>query len=236
MKQAYSLINSKLLVTNLNHCIKRPKLFWIQKILWFLYAVIIFVLTGFVFYKVLYPQENLFDTISLGAVFATLGSTLVSIASLICNKYYDEFTSCLDTFKNELSAQDIKLNWLFLKKHEVIKKSKNEYVLYQASNPKVIFQLGAVNLSIEVPVQKKDFYELGLLKKILKMKVSKKIYITYLLNYTDSVMESGLYIWECLYHILCNALSYKFHRDLIITGTIFFVSGLIITFLYPMIF
>lgn len=236
MKQAYSITNSKLLVTNLKHRIKRPKLFWIQKILWCVYAVTIFILTDYVFYMVLYPQENLFDTISLGAVFATLGSTLVSIASLLCNKYYDEFISCLDTFKNELSVQDIKLNWLFLKKQEVIKKSKNEYVSYQASNPKVIFQLGAVNISIEVPVQKKDFYELGLLKKILKMKISKKIYVTYLLNYTDSVMESGLYIWECIYHILCNALSYKIYRDLIINGTIFFVSGLIITFLYPIIF
>ncbi len=236
MKQAYSIVNSKLLITNLNHCIKRPKLFWTKKFLWCIYAVTIFVLTGFVFYMVLYPQKNLFDTISLGAVFATLGSTLVSIASLLCNKYYDEFISCRDIFKSELSTQEIKLTWIFLKKQEVIRKSKNEYVSYQASNPKVIFQLGVMNLSIEVPVQKKDFYELGLLKKILKMKISKKIYVTYLLNYTDSVMESGLYIWECIYHILCNALFYILYRDLIITGTIFFVSGLIITFLYPIIF
>lgn len=236
MKQAYSIINSKLLVTNLGHRIKKTKLFWIQKILWCVYAVTIFILTVFVFCVVLYPQKNLFDTISLGAVFATFGSTLVSIASLLCNKYYDDFISCRDTFINELTVQNIKLNWLFLKKHEVIKKSKNEYVSYQASNPKVIFHLGAVNLSIEVPIQKKDFYELELFQRILKMKVSKKIYVMYLLNYADSVMESGLYIWECIYNILCNALSYRFYRDLIITGTIFFISGLIITFLYPIIF
>jgi len=196
----------------------------------------IFVMTGIIFYMVLYPRENLFDIISLGAVFATLGSTLVSIASLLCTKYYDEFSSCINTFKNELLAQNINLNWLFLKRQEVIKKSKGEYVSYQASNPKVIFQLGAVNLSVEVPVQKKDFYGPKLLQKALQMKISKKIYVAYLLNYTDTVMESGLYIWECIYHILCSALSYKFYRNLIITGTIFFVSGLLVTFLYPIIF
>ncbi|EOS72700.1 hypothetical protein C819_04049 [Lachnospiraceae bacterium 10-1] len=235
MKQAYYIINSKLLVTNINHHINKPLLFWIRKILWFFFVITIFICTGLIFYVILYSDNNLFNVISLGAVFATFGSTLVSIASLLCNRYYEEFNSCINIFKNELLTQEINFNWIFLKKQGVVRKSQNEYIIYHADNPKVVFEIGSVNLSIEIPVEKKDFYELALLKKIFKMKIAKQTYLVYLLNYADSIMESGLYIWECTYHILCSAFFYKIYRNFIITGVMFFISGLVAVFLYPVI-
>lgn len=236
MKQVYKIVNSKLLVTNMNHQSKKNLRFWLSKITWCMLSSSICLFTGFVFYIVLYPNAQLYDVISLGAVFATLGSTLVSIASLLCNKYYETFSECLNIFKDELSRKNVNYNWLFLKNHEIIKISKNEYLSYQSSNPKVFFEIGAVNLVIEVPVQKKDFYELELLKKIIQMKVSRKIYVTYLFKHADTIMESGMYVWECVYHILCSAFLYKIFRDFIIVGTLFFISGLLATFLYPCIF
>lgn len=184
---------------------------------------------------VLYPDSNLFNAVSLGAVFATLGSTLVSISSLLCNRYYEEFTTCIDILKNELLHQKVDFNWIFLKKQGVVRKSQNEYITYHADNPKVVFEIGSVNLSIEIPVEKKDFSEPELLKKIVLMRVTRRTYLIYLSNYADSIMESGLYIWECTYHILCSALLYRLYRDIIVTGAILFVSGLMATFLYPII-
>lgn len=232
MKRAYSIINGNFLVTNINQNIKKPSLFWIKKIIWLFLIVVIFGITYFTFYAALYPNGNLFDVISLGAVFATLGSTMVSIASLLCNRYYEECISCINTLREALIDQKIAPKWLFLKRREVIKIAKGEYITYQSTNPKVIFEIGVVNLSIEIPIQKKDFYELELLKEIFHMKVTKRIYTTYLLSHAESVMESGLYMWECTYHILSSALLYKFYRNIIIVGTIFFISGLIAIFSY----
>lgn len=233
MKQAYYIINSKLLVTNINHCIKKPLSFWMRKMIWFILGTAVFICTGLVFYAILYTDKNLFNVVSLGAVFATFGSTLVSIASLLCNRYYEEFSNCINIFKNELLTQEINFNWIFLKKQGIVRKSQNEYITYHADNPKVVFKIGNVNLSIEIPVEKKDFYELALLKKIFQMKITKQAYLIYLLNYADSIMEAGLYMWECTYHILCGAFFYRIYRDCIILGAIFFTSGLIATFLYP---
>lgn len=232
MKRAYSVINSEFLVTNMNQSLKRPTLFWIKKIAWLCLSIIILGGTYSIFHVTLYAQGELFDVISMGAVFATLGSTMVSIASLLCNRYYEEFTSCINTLKDELLSQNITLNWLFLKRHEVIQKSPKEYVTYQSTNPKIVFEIGSTDLLVEIPVQKKDFYELELLKKIFQMKIAKHAYTAYLLDYADSIMESGLYMWECTYHILISAFLYKCYRNLIIIGTIFFISGLIATFSY----
>ncbi len=235
MKQAYDIINSNLLITNINYRIKKPLSFWISKILWSLFLIIIFICTGFIFHIVLYPDANVFNVVSLGSVFATLGSTLVSIASLLCNKYYEEFSRCINIFQEELLKQNINFKWIFLKKQEVFRIAQNEYITYYAKNLKVVFYIGSVNLCIEIPNEKKDFSEIGLLIKILQMKITRRKYLIYLSEHFNSIMESGLYIWECTYYILCSAFYYKLFLNFVITGAIFFVSGVIATFLYPVI-
>lgn len=235
MKQAYSVFNSKLLVTNIKQRTRKPKMFWLYKILYCILIIAILAFTFFTFYAVLDSEEGLFNIVSLGAVFATLGSTLVSVASLLCSRYYEEFHNCMDTLQHELLTQNIDLSWPFLKSREIFRTSEDEYMMYQILNPKVCFEIGAINLSIEIPAQKKDFYEPELLKNILRMKICKKTYIAYLINHSESIMESGLYIWECMYHIQCSAFLYKICRNFIVAGTVFFISGLIATFLYPII-
>lgn len=235
MDRAYNVVNGILLVDNLKNRDNQLLVSLCRKVLWLLTAFVIFSVTWFIFVIALFPDGDIFNTLSLGAVFATLGSTMVSISSLVCNKNYEEFLSCLNILKDNLASESIDVKWTFLKKKEVIKKCSNSYTTYHTTNPKIVFEMGSVSLPIEFPTQKRNFYELEILKSIIKMKLGKKIYISYIVTNCNSFMESGIYVWECVYHILCCAFRYKIHKTIIVLSVMIFISGLLATVLYPFI-
>lgn len=235
MNRAYSVVNGSLLVDSVKNPGNRLIISLCKKLVWLLIAFMIFSITWLIFDTALSSDPNIFNTISLGAVFATLGSTMVSISSLACNKNYEEFLACLSVLKDDLASENIDIKWTFLKKKEKIKKCNKLYITYQTTNPKIVFEMGNVNLPIEFPTQKRSFYELEILKSIVNMKISKKIYISYIISNCNSFMESGIYVWDCVYHILCCAFRYKIHKTIILLSVMIFISGLLITILYPFI-
>lgn len=237
MIQAYNVINSKLILTNFDkpRVCKKFVHFLFNKIIWFCIAVVILFLTLLIFYSALREQESLLNAISLGAVFATLSSTGISISSLICSNSYEEFSTCLNTLRNELTEQNINIKWIFLKRNTTIHLDNKKFITYAVYNPRIEFEIGIYKLTVEIPTQKRDFRELKFLWNIVKMKLCKKNYITYLSKLSDTIIESGLLVWECIYHILYCAFIYKVHRNLMKIYFLLFICGILITFLYPII-
>ena len=237
MKQTYMITNGQTLVTNIakKHYFK----LYFKKFMKFLIDVVVCLFIAmimfFIFDKTLSSDNRLFNSLSLGAVFATLGSSLVSIATLMCSRYFEEFNMCITTLRDELATVGISTNWVFFKREQTIKTLHNGYVTYQVSNPKVTFLLGNTKLPITIPTQKKDFYELDILKNLIQMKLSKKIYVEYTLESTNSFIDSGIAMWDCIYNILWCASGYKRFRALIILGVVICVCGVICAFLFPII-
>lgn len=237
MNQAYNVINSKLTLTNFNKrkIYKNIAYFLFNAVIWLVAMIAIIFLTLFVFASALCEQKSLFNAISLGAVFATLSSAGISISSLICSNAYEEFGISLDSLRNELTGQNITIKWIFLKRNTTIHLDNKDSITYAIYNPQIKFEIGVYKLTIDIPTQKRDFRELKCLWNTIKMKLLKKNYIIYLSKLSDTIMESGLLVWECVYHILYCALIYKVHRNLIKIYLLFFMSGLLVTFLYPII-
>lgn len=237
MDRAYNVINSKLTLTNFNkrRVYKKIVFFLLEKITWLCITLGILFLTLLIFHSALRDQSNLFNTISLGAVFATLSSTGISISSLVCSNAFEEFSTCLDALRNELTNQNMNIKWLFLKRNTTIHLKDKKFITYTVYNPQIEFEIGIKLLKIEIPTQKRDFHELKFLKNIIKMKYNKKNYIAYLSKLSENITESGLLVWECIYHILYCAFVYKVHRNLIKLDLLLFISGILITFLYPVI-
>ena len=94
LEKTYQLKDGQI---KLLHC-KRQYILELKKILngirLFLALSVVFVLVCFVtwmIYKKCIIELKLEQTISLGAVFATLGSALVAVLSLVCNEQYEQF-------------------------------------------------------------------------------------------------------------------------------------------------
>ncbi len=238
MKKFYSLKNNSIILTNFH---KKKRIHNILSLLfkgliWISISIVIFMVIEYIFWYILYPKRDLYDAISLGAVFATIASTVISIATLLCNRSYEDFYDCLNILKNELLSKTMDINWSFLKKGNFFIKTHNETLSGMLETSKIVFEIYYTKLEINIPTQKKDFYEWKLLKNIIKMLIFQKMYLSYLIENSNQILESGIYVWECVYHMLCYALYYRIWRLLIVLGIILFFCGVFSIFTYPWLF
>ena len=106
--------------------------------------LIVFLFTDYVFSSTL-STESYYEIISLGAVFATIGSSIISITSLACNYFFEEYKKARETllsFNNELRETD---NWNFIEDNKAILKSVKNTITYQTFFPEVVFEFGGNN-------------------------------------------------------------------------------------------
>jgi len=229
-KKMYYVENSKIIISDCqNRKYKHKRLRFVIYNL--ILACVIFIFTVFI-YNNLQLDSNKYNIISLGAVFATLGSTMVSIASLICSKSYDEFALGLKTLKTEFLSDKIDDRWNFISDADTILKNEKGGLYYYLEPPKIKFEIGTIILKITIPTHKNDFNEPELLKNLIKMSVLRKTFVRLAYNNTDCISDSGIYTWECLYSTLRYALYYKINYYIVIAGIYFFISGIIATWLY----
>ena len=186
--------------------------------------------TNYVFSATL-STKNYYEIISLGAVFATIGSSMISITSLSSNYFFEEYKkangillSYNDNFKNANA-------WNFIENNKVILKSVKYIIAYQKFFPEVVFEFGISTLPISIPTNKKDLIFWKLIKSYIKMKTTEKLYFKRLEKNTISLEDGGLFVWECTTYMLRSALLYKSSLSLTILGSMFFISGLIAIFI-----
>lgn len=199
-----------------------------------LFRIIIFIVilfgTNYIFSLVL-RVKDFYNAISLGAVFATIGSSIISITSLACNNSYEEYQQAkmsLFTFCNDNTSTNM---WNFISDSKVLLKDVNHTVAYKMFFPEVVFEFNVSHLSIPIPSNKRDFVIWRLLKDLIKMKTTEQLYFKYLIH-NESLENNGIYVWECTSYLLKNAFLYKIFCSFTILGGMVFIAGLIATFIH----
>lgn len=187
--------------------------------------------TEYVFSSVLYAKD-FYEVISLGAVFATIGSSLISITSLTCNYYYGEYQKAREILFASYSNQTTEDVWNFVSDVKVLLKNAKHTISYNTFSPEVVFEFGISTLPISIPTNKKELKFGQLIRNITKMKISEELYFKYLEQNCTSLEEGGIFVWECTIYLLKNAFLYKFYLSFTILGGMLFVAGLIAVFIH----
>lgn len=195
-----------------------------------LFSIMFFVimhLTEYAFEISLNTKDN-YNIISFGAVFCTIGSSIISITALASNYYYDEFSKSKDTLFTLVNNENVPYIWNFIS-NKILLNNAKKTIVYNTHFPEVVFEFGTHNLNISIPSNKKDIgYDI--IKKNIIMFFSEKLYYNNLAQNYPSLEEAGIYVWECSKYLLKNALLYKIFVILTTCGAMFFVSGIISIF------
>lgn len=186
--------------------------------------------TDFVFSTTL-SSDNFYEIISLGAVFATIGSSMISITSLACGYFFEEYkksNEVLFSYDNESKGTN---TWNFIDDNKTLLKSVKHIIAYRKFSTEIVFEFGISNLPIPIATNKKEFIFWRLLKSYLKMKTTEKLYFERLEQNGTSLERDGLFVWECTVYMLKNALLYKLSLSLTTLGSMVFIAGLIVIFI-----
>lgn len=180
-------------------------------------------------YKKSIVQMSLEHTISLGAVFATLGSSLVAVSSLACGEQYSQFTDNTRILEKKLFNKEKWERWPFVQRVQKNKIAPGEYLYYELYNPCVIFKVGCRELRILLPSGKHDFRELPVYRVVFKLAWYKKKYAAMLMS-QDRVKD--ILVWNCLTQIYHNILKYRWNQIIIWIGSYFIFSSIFFSFFY----
>jgi len=182
-----------------------------------------------IIYKKCIVHMDLENTISLGAVFATLGSSLVAVSSLVCNEQYSQFMDNARILEEKLFNQGKWQRWPFVKRLQKNKVARGEYFYYILHNPSVIFMGSHWELKISLPSGKYDFRELPVYLTILKLIWYKKKFVAMVF---DQQKMDDLLVWQCLMRLYYNILLYRWNQIVIWTGSCFIFSSIFFSFFY----
>lgn len=199
-------------------------------VLWTLTFLIVLWFTDYVFNSAL-STENYYEIISLGAVFATIGSSIISITSLSCSFFYEEYEKANKILLSYNSKSKNTNAWNFIENNKAILKSKKHAITYQKFSPEIVFEFGISNLPVPIAMNKKELIFWGLIKSYIKMKITERLYFERMEENRTSLEKDSLFVWECTTYMLKSALLYKFSLYLTILGSMFFISGLIAIFI-----
>lgn len=200
------------------------KIFYVVLLL--LVFAMILILTDIVF-AISLSTMAYYEVVSLGAVFATIGSSLISITSLSSNYFFDEYKKAQEILLSYDNNMKTSNTWNFIQDSKLLLKNSEHIILYKKIPLEVVFEFGVNNLSIIIPSNKKELTIKRLIPGFVKMKISEKLYFNRLANNSSSLEHDGLYVWECTVYMLKSALLYKSFLSLTILGGMFFLSGLV---------
>lgn len=192
--------------------------------------LIVFWLTDYVFSFAL-SAEKYYDILSLGAVFATLGSSMISITSLACGYFLEENKKAIETLFSYNNESEKTNTWNFIEDNKTLLRSAKHTVTYQKFLPEIVFEFGICTLPIPIATNKKDLIFWRLIKNYTKMKTTEKLYFKRLEQNRTSLERDSLFVWECTAYMLKSALLYKFLLSLTTLGGMFFIAGLIAIFI-----
>lgn len=177
-------------------------------------------------------EFNYSESIALGALFSTFGSSIVTITSIFCEHCIRNINLNIETLQSEQLCRAKKwTRWPFVErisKHSISIKAKEFYIY---SNPSVKF----CNLKkdIYIPLSTKDFYELKIFHYYIILKLKRKDYRKILAFQADDKYLKDILIWDCLLDTYKNIIVYKTHKIFSYIGWSIVVSSLILSFLYP---
>lgn len=176
---------------------------------------------------------SMLDCITTGSLFATFGSAIIGVFTLFTGKYLNSFYENLSILTEELAPDETGAvkwkRWAFIPR--ISRKrfaGKTQYTGIE--NASFVFQIGTFEKTFALPTTETDFKELPVLFNLLRMKKSRKTYLS-LLEATQLMEEYPA--WDCLTSIYRSILLYRISYFFVWVGVCFVLQSIIFAFMYP---
>ena len=171
------------------------------------------------------------DCISLGSIFATFGSAVISVLSLASSSQILSFEQKLTVLKSQFSAYEISkwIRWEFLPRQSRERIRKGQYKYYRLDNAMLCFEIESRTLTLPIPTVRKDFYDLPIFHAWLKMCRYKSDYRAYI--YKKKCISDFL-VWDCLFSMYRNIILYRISEFFVWVGATFVITSIIFAFGY----
>lgn len=197
------------------------------------FFLIAFLVTFITFRLCILSTDTLSETIALGSIFATFGSSIVAIFSLVLTNQYDRFKANLSIFYTDLfpDNNDHWHRWPFIKResHHTL---YNKELTYQIlTNATITFNVGSHCITLPFPTIKEDFYDLPNWQSLFRALTNSKHFESYVLNNIDPP-ATPLMIWDCMLDNLKCIAKYKIAKLFVAFGTALIFSSIILSFIY----
>lgn len=230
MSEAFSFKPGELTKSTSNNKIKTNHIY-LYKVIYALIFLACLITTFFIFKKCMGQERELSDTISLGSIFATFGSSIVAIFSITCTTVYERFNHNFNILFTKIAPDFKWTRWPFVKRVTSSKLYNNESSYQELKNAEVIFNVGSHSITITLPTILEDFYDLANWKSYLTMLMQTKNYETYVLN---NILNSAtsLMVWDCIKDNFKSIALYKLSRLMIVIGESLIISSIVFAFLY----
>lgn len=233
MNEAYSIKNGSVTKYTAQER-KKVKRIYLYHVIYVVSFIISFVITFWVFKKCITDKQILSNTISLGSIFATFGSAIVSIFTITLSNIYERFCFNTEILFNELCPEHKWYRWPFIKREAHSSLYNNELTYQKLENAKITFNVGSHPLHIFLPTIREDFYDLPNWRNLISMLLKSKDYESYVLNNLSSPANS-LLIWDCVLDNFKSIAIYKISKFMIIVGESFIISSIFYAFCYTII-
>lgn len=208
-----------------------------------LFNVLIFILIVFPIVGIYYIFKScitdivLLNTISLGSIFATFGSAIISSVVIIQSDKLERIFLNVDILFSELLHQEKWRRWPFIKRRNYKILFHGNSVKSDLDNPTISFKVVSNMIYISIPTIQEDFYDLPALKNYFTMLRYNKQLKTYIVTSKDSTSDANSHsevdyylVWECLYDIWRNIVLFKINKLIIICSISIVISSIIYSF------
>lgn len=193
---------------------------------------ICFIFTCFI-YRTYLIEISIENTISIGALLSTLGTSISSLANLYCNEILNRFIKNSEIMlKNQDEFQAKWEHRSFIKRFNKHTHSKFKYEYYILENPIIEFNGCNWRKRITIPTSKIDFYELPIIRNYFKLKFNRKKYRKLISFYTDNYVLKDILVWDNLTELYKEIIQYKFLAFLSFCGICIVINGLLFSFFY----
>lgn len=95
---------------------KRIQKIHIYQIMYLLIFICCMLITHYIFKQCIIEPKKLSDTISLGSIFATFGSSIVAIFSITMSNYYERFCTNIEILYGNICPDCKWYRWPFIKR------------------------------------------------------------------------------------------------------------------------
>lgn len=218
--------------------------YFIYKILLYCRRVILYslplafsyIVTGYVFSTCIITDDlnnatniPLSDCISLGSIFATFGSAVISVLTLTSSSQISSFEQKLAVLKGHFSTHETSawIRWEFLPRLSREHIRKGQYNYYRLDNPTLCFEIGASKIILPIPTVRKDFRDLPIFSAWWKMCRYKSGYRVHI--YKKGCISDFL-VWDCLMSMYENIIVYRISEFFVWVGATFVINSIVYAF------
>ncbi|WP_040328090.1 hypothetical protein [Clostridium ihumii] len=210
----------------------------ITNILYFFIVISPLILTYFIFDSCIEKNKlNLSNTISLGAIFATFGSAIISSVILFQSDKSNRILSNVDILYSDILQEEKWTRWPFIKRYDAHTLLDGKITSNILENPYITFNVGSHNINISIPTTQEDFYDLPSFHIFKQMKKYNNYFKTNIITHTDSISDTHFsdvgdyyWAWNCLYDIWKNVIFFKISKLIVALGFSIIISSFIYSF------